>query len=159
MEKMLISGVATDKNIAKISVSGMKNEPESTFKLLNLMAGNNLNIDVMIQSLDHNGTKTLTFTVARADMLVTMKLLEEHKEVLGNVEIACQEDVAKVSVVGAGVSANAGVAAKMFEALSGAGINTDMITTSEIRITAVVREDEAEIAMRAVHDRFAEEWV
>ena len=92
-------------------------------------------------------------------MLVTMKLLEEHKEVLGNVEIACQEDVAKVSVVGAGVSANAGVAAKMFEALSGAGVNTDMITTSEIRITAVVREDEAEIAMRAVHDRFAEEWV
>lgn len=70
MEKMLISGVATDKNIAKISVSGMKNDPESTFKLLNLMAGNNLNIDVMIQSLDHDGTKTLTFTVARADMLV-----------------------------------------------------------------------------------------
>ena len=74
-------------------------------------------------------------------------------------EVSCQEDVAKVSVVGAGVSANAGVAAKMFEALSGAGINTDMITTSEIRITAVVREDEAETAMRAVHDRFAEEWM
>lgn len=159
MEKMLISGVATDKNIAKISVAGMKNDPESTFKLLNLMAGNNLNIDVMIQSLDNDGTKTLTFTVARADMLVTMKLLEDHKDVLGDVHITCQEDVAKVSVVGAGVSANAGVAAKMFEALSGAGINTDMITTSEIRITAVVREDEAEMAMRAVHERFAEEWV
>lgn len=159
MEKMLISGVATDKNIAKISVSGMKNDPESTFKLLNLMAGNNLNIDVMIQSLDHDGTKTLTFTVARADMLVAVKLLEENSSVLGNVEVSCQEDVAKVSVVGAGVSANAGVAAKMFEALSGAGINTDMITTSEIRITAVVREDEAETAMRAVHDRFAEEWM
>ena len=153
MEKMLISGVATDKNIAKISVAGMKNDPESTFKLLNLMAGNNLNIDVMIQSLDNDGTKTLTFTVARADML------EDHKDVLGDVHITCQEDVAKVSVVGAGVSANAGVAAKMFEALSGAGINTDMITTSEIRITAVVREHEAETAMRAVHERFAEEWV
>lgn len=159
MEKMLISGVATDKNIAKISVSGMKNDPESTFKLLNLMAGNNLNIDVMIQSLDHDGTKTLTFTVARADMLVAVKLLEENSGMLGNVEVSCQEEVAKVSVVGAGVSANAGVAAKMFEALSGAGINTDMITTSEIRITAVVREDEAETAMRAVHDRFAEEWM
>ena len=159
MEKMLISGVATDKNIAKISVAGMKNDPESTFKLLNLMAGNNMNIYVMIQSLDNDGTKTLTFTVARADMLVTMKLLEDHKDVLGDVHITCQEDVAKVSVVGAGVSANAGVAAKMFEALSGAGINTDMITTSEIRITAVVREDEAEMAMRAVHERFAEEWV
>lgn len=85
MEKMLISGVATDKNIAKISVSGMKNDPESTFKLLNLMAGNNLNIDVMIQSLDHDGTKTLTFTVARADMLVAVKLLEENSSVLERV--------------------------------------------------------------------------
>lgn len=158
MEKMLISGVAGDKNVAKITVAGMKDEPESTFRLLNLLARQSLNIDVMIQSLEKDGTKTLTFTVARPDMLVTQKLLEENADVLGRVKIGCEADVAKVSVVGAGVSANPGVAAKMFEALSNAGINADMITTSEIRITAVVRECDADAALRAVHERFAAEW-
>ena len=158
MEKMLISGVATDKNIAKITVAGMKDDPESTFRLLNLLAKYGMNIDVMIQSLEKDGTKTLTFTIARPDMLMAAELLKQHGDVLGRVDISCEEDVAKVSVVGAGVSSNPGVAAKMFEALSDAGINTDMITTSEIRITAVIAEDEAEAAMRVVHDRFAAEW-
>ena len=158
MEKMLISGVAGDKNIAKITVAGMKDDPESTFRLLNLMARNNLNIDVMIQSLEKDGTKTLTFTVARPDLMVTMELLKANMDVLGAVKIGCEEDVAKVSVVGAGVSSNPGVAAKMFEALANAGINTDMVTTSEIRITAVVDEQDAEMAMRAVHERFSSEW-
>ncbi|HIX28520.1 MAG TPA: aspartate kinase [Candidatus Blautia stercoravium] len=158
MEKMLISGVATDKNIAKITVAGMKDDPESTFRLLNLLAKHGMNIDVMIQSLEKDGTKTLTFTIARPDMLMAAELLKQYSDVLGTVNISCEEDVAKVSVVGAGVSSNPGVAAKMFEALSDAGINTDMITTSEIRITAVIAENEAEAAMRAVHDRFAAEW-
>lgn len=158
MEKMLISGVAVDKNIAKIAVSGMKDNPESTFRLLNLMAKNGVNIDVMIQSLEKDGTKTLTFTVARPDMMMTLELLKKYSDVIGNASVSCEEDVAKVSVVGAGVSSNPGVAAKMFEALSNAGINTDMVTTSEIRITAVIKEAEAEMAMRAVHDRFASEW-
>ena len=158
MEKMLISGVAVDKNIAKIAVSGMKDNPESTFKLLNLIAKNGVNIDVMIQSLEKDGTKTLTFTVARPDMMMTLDLLKKYSDVIGNANVSCEEDVAKVSVVGAGVSSNPGVAAKMFEALSNAGINTDMVTTSEIRITAVIKESEAETAMRAVHDRFASEW-
>ena len=158
MEKMLISGVAVDKNIAKIAVSGMKDNPESTFKLLNLMAKNGVNIDVKIQSLEKDGTKTLTFTVARPDMMMTLDLLKKYSDVIGNANVSCEEDVAKVSVVGAGVSSNPGVAAKMFEALSNAGINTDMVTTSEIRITAVIKESEAETAMRAVHDRFASEW-
>ena len=158
MEKMLISGVAVDKNIAKIAVSGMKDNPESTFRLLNLMAKNGVNIDVMIQSLEKDGTKTLTFTVARPDMMMTLELLKKYSDVIGNANVSCEEDVAKISVVGAGVSSNPGVAAKMFEALSNAGINTDMVTTSEIRITAVIKEAEAEMAMRAVHDRFASEW-
>ena len=158
MEKMLISGVAVDKNIAKIAVAGMKDNPESTFRLLNLMAKNGVNIDVMIQSLEKDGTKTLTFTVARPDMMMTLELLKKYSDVIGNANVSCEEDVAKISVVGAGVSSNPGVAAKMFEALSNAGINTDMVTTSEIRITAVIKEAEAEMAMRAVHDRFASEW-
>lgn len=158
MEKMLISGVAGDKNIAKITVAGMKDDPESTFRLLNLLSSKGVNIDVMIQSLEKDGTKTLTFTVAKPDMIMTEELLKNEGEILGNVNIKCKEDVAKVSVVGAGVSSNPGVAAKMFEALSNAGINTNMVTTSEIRITAVIKEAELELAMRAVHDRFAAEW-
>lgn len=158
MEKMLISGVASDKNIAKITVSGLKDNPESTFKLLNLLAKKGMNIDVMIQALEKDGTKTLTFTTARTDMLLAAELLEANSDVLGNVKISCEEDAAKVSVVGAGVSSNPGVAAKMFEALSNAGINTEMITTSEIRITAVIKEWEADDAMRAIHERFASEW-
>lgn len=158
MEKMLISGVAGDKNIAKITVAGMKDNPESTFRLLNLLAKNSVNIDVMIQSLEKDGTKSLTFTVARPDMMMTLELLKKNCDILGSVDISCEEDVAKVSVVGAGVSSNPGVASKMFEALSNAGVNTDMVTTSEIRITAVVKESELEIAMRAVHERFASEW-
>lgn len=112
----------------------------------------------MIQSLEKDGTKTLTFTVTRPDMLMTVDILEENSDMLGGVKISCEENVAKVSVVGAGVSSNPGVAAKMFEALSNAGINADMITTSEIRITAVIKEEDADAAMRAVHDRFASEW-
>ena len=158
MEKMLISGVAADTNIAKITVSGMKDTPESTFKLLNLMAKNNVNIDVMIQSLEKDGTKTLSFTVARPDMLMTMELLEKYHDIIGGAVVTSEEDVAKVSVVGASISSNPGVACRMFEALSDVGINTDMVTTSEIRITVVIKQSDAETAMRAVHDKFAEEW-
>lgn len=158
MEKMLISGVAADTNIAKITVSGMKDTPESTFKLLNLLAKNNVNIDVMIQALEKDGTKTLSFTVARPDMYMTMELLEKYHDVIGNVKVTSEEDVAKVSVVGASISSNPGVACRMFEALSDVGINTDMVTTSEIRITVVIKQADVEMAMRAVHDKFAEEW-
>lgn len=158
MEKMLISGVAADNNIAKITVSGMKDTPESTFKLLNLLAKNSVNIDVMIQALEKDGTKTLSFTVARPDMLMTMELLEKYHDVIGNVTVACEEDVAKVSVVGASICSNPGVACRMFEALSSVGINTDMVTTSEIRITVVIKQSDAELAMRVVHDKFADEW-
>ena len=156
MEKMLISGVAADKNVAKIRVAGLGNDPESTFRLLNLLDRNNLNIDVMIQSLGKDGTKSVSFTVAKPDMLRTIDVLNDNKDSLGIKKLDYDENVAKISVIGAGVRSHSGVAAKMFGALANAGINTEMITTSEIRITALINEAYADQAMRAIHETFLE---
>ena len=156
MEKMLISGVAADKNVAKIRVAGLGNDPESTFRLLNLLDRNNLNIDVMIQSLGKDGTKSVSFTVAKPDMLRTIDVLNDNKDLLGIKKLDYDENVAKVSVIGAGVRSHSGVAAKMFGALANAGINTEMVTTSEIRITALIDEAYADQAMRAIHETFLE---
>ena len=156
MEKMLISGVAADKNVAKIRVAGLGNEPNSTFRLLNLLDKNKLNIDVMIQSLGKDGTKSVSFTVAKSDMLRVLDLLNENKDYLGIKKLDSDENVAKVSVIGAGIRSHSGVAAKMFGALANAGINTEMVTTSEIRITVLINEDYTDQAMRAIHETFLE---
>ena len=156
MEKMLISGVAADKNVAKIRVAGLGNDPESTFRLLNLLDRNNLNIDVMTQSLGKDGTKSVSFTVAKPDMLRTIDVLNDNKDLLGIKKLDYDENVAKISVIGAGVRSHSGVAAKMFGALANAGINTEMVTTSEIRITALIDEAYADQAMRAIHETFLE---
>lgn len=156
MEKMLISGVAADKNVAKIRVAGLGNDPDSTFKLLNLLDKNNLNIDVMIQSLGKDGTKSVSFTVAKPDLNRTLEVLSANKGQLGIQKLDFNENVAKVSVIGAGIRSHSGVAAKMFGALASAGINTEMVTTSEIRITALINEDYTDLAMRAIHETFLE---
>ena len=156
MEKMLISGVAADKNVAKVRVAGLGNDPESTFRLLNTLDKNHLNIDVMIQSLGKDGTKSVSFTVAKTDLARTLEVLNAHKESLGIKKLDSDEKVAKVSVIGAGIRSHSGVAAKMFGALASAGINTEMVTTSEIRITALIDEDYTDLAMRAIHETFLE---
>ena len=156
MEKMLISGVAADKNVAKIRVAGLGNDPDSTFKLLNLLDKNKLNIDVMIQSLGKDGTKSVSFTVAKTDLNRTLEVLSANKGQLGIQKLDSDEKVAKVSVIGAGIRSHSGVAAKMFGALANAGINTEMVTTSEIRITALINEDYTDLAMRAIHETFLE---
>ena len=154
MEKMLISGVAADKNVAKIRVAGLGNEPNSTFRLLNLLDKNKLNIDVMIQSLGKDGTKSVSFTVAKSDMLRALDLLNENKDYLGIKKLDFDENVAKVSVIGAGIRSHSGVAAKMFGALASIDVNTEMVTTSEIRITALIDEAYADLAVRKLHETF-----
>ena len=156
MEKMLVSGVAADKNVARVRVAGLDNDPNSTFKLLNLLDKNNLNIDVMIQSIGKDNTKSVSFTVAKTDLLRTLDVLNAHQDSLGFKKLTSDDKVAKVSVIGAGVRSHSGVAAKMFGALANAGINTEMVTTSEIRITALINEDYADLAMRAIHETFLE---
>ena len=154
VERTLISGVAADASVARISVLGVENKPGITFRVFNLLAKNHINVDIIIQSVTEPGKKDISFTVAKTDLSDTMDLLRENRESLTAREIVSEEGVAKLSVIGAGMCSNPGVAAKMFEALYSADVNTEMIATSEIRITALIDERDVKSAMRAVHDAF-----
>lgn len=154
MERMLVSGVAADKNTARISVIGVKNEPGIAFKIFNMLARNHINVDIIIQSVGREDRKDISFTVARTDLQEAMTLLNENQAAITAQKITCEEGVAKVSIIGAGMLSNPGVAAKMFEALYAANINIKMIATSEIRITVLIDEIDANRAVRTVHDAF-----
>lgn len=155
MEKMLVSGVASDKNTARIAVIGLEDQPGVAFKLFNHLARHDVNVDIILQSVGRDGTKDISFTVKEDDLDEAVATLERHR----NTSLKCQKidverDVAKVSVVGAGMMTNAGVAAKMFEALYDVGVNIKMISTSEIRVTVLIDEVHVEKAMNAVHEKF-----
>ncbi|MBE5981156.1 MAG: aspartate kinase [Paenibacillaceae bacterium] len=154
LERMLVSGVAADKNVARISVIGVKNEPGVAFKIFNLLAKHNINVDIIIQSIGREERKDISFTVAKQDLKETMDLLNQHKDGITAQNVTSEEDVAKLSIIGAGMTSNPGVAAKMFEALYNANINIKMIATSEIRITVLIHEEDVNRAMRTVHDAF-----
>lgn len=155
MEKLLVTGVAADKNTARISVIGVMDKPGIAFRIFDTLAKNNINVDIILQSVGREGTKDISFTVASEDLSEAVRLLEENKERLTIQEVTWNEDVAKLSVVGAGMMSNPGVAAKMFESLYNSRININMISTSEIRITVLVPKNEIDKAMNAVHDGFA----
>ncbi len=153
MEKMLVSGVAADTDTARIAVIGLKDEPGVAFKLFNALAQHNINIDMILQSYGREGTKDISFTVARDDADEAAKVIDENFSEYEKVDV--NKTVAKVSIVGAGMQSNAGVAAKMFEALYDENINIRMISTSEIRVTVLIDDKNTERAMQAVHDKFA----
>ena len=155
MEKMLVSGVACDKNIALIAVCGLQDQPGVAFKLFNHLAHHNINVDVILQSVGHDGTKDISFTVSTDNLDEALSVMEQHRQTsLICEKIDVDRNVSKVSVVGAGMVSNAGVAAKMFEALYDAGINIQMISTSEIKISVLIDEQYTEQAMNAIHDMF-----
>ena len=154
MEKMLITGVAADKNTARISVIGVEDRPGIAFKIFNKLAKNNINVDIILQSVGRDGTKDISFTVSQDDLKDALTILEENKEPLTIKNITHNEGVAKVSIVGAGMMTNPGVASKLFEALFNYGININMISTSGIRITVLVEESEIDKAVRAIHEKF-----
>ena len=155
MEKMLITGVASDKNTARVSVIGVEDKPGTAFKIFHRLAKNGINIDIILQSVGREGTKDISFTVSQDDLKDAIRILEENKEVLKIQEITCNENVAKVAIVGAGMMSNPGVASQMFEALFNYGININMISTSEIRITLLVDEKDVDRAVLAIHEKFA----
>ena len=157
VEKMLVSGVAVDKDAVRIAIIGLKNEPGIAFKVFDLLARHKINVDVILQSIGREDTKDISFTVAENQAQEAMELLKENKERLTIQKIEEEVNVAKLSVVGAGMQTHAGVAAKMFEALYNVGVNIRMIATSEIRITVLIDVDDVEVAMKAVHDKFLEE--
>lgn len=156
MEKMLVSGVVSDKNAARIAVIGLVDRPGVAFKLFNHLARYNINVDVILQSVGRDGTKDISFTVSEDNVDEAIEILERHRS--GSLQcekIDVEKSVAKVSIVGAGMNTHAGVAAKMFEALYDAGVNIKMISTSEIRVTVLIDEQYIEKAIRAVHDKFS----
>ena len=154
VEKMLITGVAADKNTARISVMGVEDKPGTAFKIFNTLAKHNINVDIILQSVGRDGTKDITFTVSQDDLKEAMEVMEARKEALTIKEMNYNEKVAKVSIVGAGMLSNPGVAATMFESLSNSNININMISTSEIRITVLIDEKDADRALVAIHDGF-----
>lgn len=154
VEKMLIRGVARDNDVARVSVVSVPDVPGIAFKIFSLLAARKINVDIILQSIGRHGTKDISFTVSRSNSDIAVQALEEIKDVLGCEQITCDKTVSKVSVVGSGMVANPGVAAKMFEALSEANINIHMISTSEIKISVLIDEEDSLKALNAVHDAF-----
>ena len=153
MEKMLVSGVAADTDTTRVSLIGLKDEPGVAFRLFNHLARHNINIDMILQSIGREGTKDITFTLAEDNAQEAVEIVERHFHEYDKIDV--EKDVAKVSIVGAGMMSNPGVAAKMFECLYDEGINIKMISTSEIRVSVLIDEKYTEKAMNAIHDKFA----
>ena len=151
VEKMLVTGVAKDTNVARISVIGLEDVPGVAFRLFSLMGQKNIVVDIILQSIGRNGTKDISFTVSENQLPLAVSVLED---VYGKGSVSVESDVAKVSVVGAGMETNAGVAAKMFEALYSVGANIHMISTSEIKISVLIDRNDADKAVAAIHEAF-----
>lgn len=154
MEKMNVSGVARDNNCARVAVINLPDEPGVAFKVFSLLAKAKINVDIILQSVGQKNKKTISFTVAQNMADDVKRVLMDNKEQLGFEDVSVNTGVAKVSIVGAGMASNAGVAAKMFEALASAGINIRMISTSEIKISVLINEEDSEKAVKAIHEKF-----
>ena len=154
MEKTHVSGVAKDKNVARVALVGLEDRPGIAFKIFSLLAKHNVNVDIILQSIGRAESKDISFTVSKDDMPKAVEVMKENQEAIGFQTVEATDQVAKISIVGAGMANNAGVACKMFEALYGAHINIHMISTSEIKVSVLVDERDSERAVQAIHDRF-----
>lgn len=154
MEKMLISGVAKDTDVARISVMGVPNIPGLAFKMFSKLSAKDINVDIILQSIGHDGKKDISFTVAKNRGEEAVALMKEYTENLGAEEILYDDKVAKISIVGAGMESHAGVATKMFEALYDAQVNIQMISTSEIKVSVLIDSSDADKAVSAIHRKF-----
>ncbi len=157
MEKMLVRGVTKDTNVARISIIGVPNVPGIAYKIFGKLAAKNINVDIILQSVGRNDTKDITFTVSRDHSELAVEILK-NLDVLEGLKIECDDkNVAKVSVVGAGMETHPGVAATMFQALFEADINIQMISTSEIKISVLIDINDADEAVRVIHNAFIPE--
>ena len=154
MEKMLIRGVTRDNNVARIAVVGLPDKPGIAFRVFSLMSKYNINVDIILQSIGRDSTKDISFTVSEDNLEQAVAALNENLSALEAERIEVNDNVCKLSIVGAGMQTNAGVATKMFEALYEAGININMISTSEIKISVLIDEEDSDKALRVVHDAF-----
>lgn len=154
MEKMLIRGVAKDNDVARISVLRLPDNPGIAFKLFSKLAYRKVNVDIILQSVGRDGTKDITFTVPRGDDQLAKEAVFEAFPDLSEENFIVDTNVSKVSIVGAGMETHPGTASQMFEALFDAGINIQMISTSEIKISVLVNQNDADKAISAIHDSF-----
>jgi aspartate kinase len=155
VEQELVSGIAYSRDEAKITLVGVPDRPGVAANVFGPLAAANINVDMIVQNVSHDGKLTdMTFTVARADLQRTVKVLEEARAALKFERIAADSNVAKVSVIGVGMRSHAGIANTMFGALAQKGINIQVISTSEIKISVLIAEDYTELAVRALHSAY-----
>jgi aspartate kinase len=154
VEKMLVRGVTRDNNVARIALCDVEDTPGKAFQVFSLLSKHNICVDLIIQSIGKEHTKDISFTVTEDDLDEALAIIEQNKELISAKEVKWTKDVSKVSIVGAGMVNNAGVATTMFEALYDAHINIHMIATSEIKISVLVDRKDAESAVEAIHDKF-----
>ncbi|MEG0876524.1 MAG: aspartate kinase [Oscillospiraceae bacterium] len=154
VEQMKISGIAKDTNVARIAVVGVEDKPGIAFKIFRALANAKINVDIILQSIDRNGTNDISFTVAESELTRAFDILKDRKEAIGYRELFAEKNVAKVSIVGAGMLSSSGIAATMFEALCDAKINIQMISTSEIKVSVLIEESYADKAVQVIHNKF-----
>ncbi len=155
MEKILVSGVAQDKNQARLKINNVKDEPGIASKIFNTIANNNINVDIIVQNVSDDGKATdISFTVPMDDADKAFNLLKDLSKKLGAGKVSINTDVAKVSIVGVGMRSHPGVAAKMFDSLAKEGINIRAISTSEIKVSCLIDEKYTELAVRTLHEAF-----
>ncbi len=154
VEKMLIRGIARDNDIARIALINIDDTPGKAFQIFSILAKKKINVDVILQSIGRDGSKDISFTVGKDDLETALNIINENNSIIGCEKVLHDDNVSKVSVVGAGMTSNPGVAATMFEALYDSGINIHMISTSEIRVSVLIDRKDAENAVRAIHSKF-----
>ena len=157
VEKTNIAGVAKDTSIARVALVGLDHNPGVAFQVFDLLSKHNINVDVILQSIGREDTKDITFTIHKKDLAEAEAILNGNRESLKFDHIESDEHIGKVSIVGVGLMSNCGVAARMFEALYEAGINIQMINTSEIRVSVLLDEEDVNRAVKAVHAKFFDE--
>lgn len=154
MEQALISGIAFNRDEAKLTILGVPDQPGVAYKILGPIAKQNIEVDMIIQNTGHDNTTDFTFTVHRNDYQTALKILQNTAKELNAQEVTSDEHIAKISVVGVGMRSHAGIASNMFEALAQENINISMISTSEIKISVVVNEKYLELGVRTLHKAF-----
>lgn len=154
METVLVSGITYNKNEAKISIMRVPDEPGIAAKIFSPLSEANISVDMIIQNVSHEGTTDMTFTVPRTDLKKALKIIEETAQQVGAAEVSSNEKIAKISIVGVGMRSHSGIASKLFQTLAQEGINIQMISTSEIKVSCVIEDKYTELALRVLHDAF-----
>ena len=154
MEEAVVSGIAYDKNEAKITLVQIPDKPGIASKLFKPLTDANINVDMIVQNISTEGNTDLTFTVAKSDFKRAMEIIKDIAKYINAKNVVSDQSIAKISIIGAGMRSHAGVAQKMFSALAKENINIQMISTSEIKISCVIEAKYTELAVRVLHEAF-----